>query len=105
MGDHRSASADSREHMSDKYSGTIGVSDVIGKAAMIVWPVSRFGFLAPDIQGEGAEGAVDAAGALLAGRPPAYRAGRRPSCGAGRQLRRRRRNRHRRSDHSLRYSV
>ena len=32
-------------HNSDKYSGTIGVDDVIGKAAIIVWPVSRFGLL------------------------------------------------------------
>ena len=45
MGDHRSASADSRMHIGDKYSGTIGVDDVIGKAAIIVWPVSRFGLL------------------------------------------------------------
>ena len=45
MGDHRSASADSRAHISDQYSGTIGVDDVIGKAAMIVWPLSRFGVL------------------------------------------------------------
>ena len=53
MGDHRSASADSREHMGDKYSGTIGVDDVIGKAALIVWPISRFGIVhAPDIQGQ-----------------------------------------------------
>ena len=52
MGDHRSASADSRAHIGDKYSGTIGVDDVIGKAAVIVWPVSRFGLLdSPDIQG------------------------------------------------------
>ena len=52
MGDHRSASADSKVHMGDQYSGTIGVDDVIGKAAMIVWPVSRFGMLdSPDIQG------------------------------------------------------
>jgi signal peptidase I len=59
MGDHRSASADSREHRSDKYSGTIGVSDVIGKAAMIVWPVNRFGLLgSPDIQGADAAGAA-----------------------------------------------
>jgi signal peptidase I len=57
MGDHRSASADSREHVRDRYSGTIGVSDVIGKAAMIVWPVSRFGFLgSPDIQSTTAAG-------------------------------------------------
>jgi signal peptidase I len=52
MGDHRSASADSREHVGDKYSGTIGVDDVIGKASVIVWPPSRIGLLDdPDIQG------------------------------------------------------
>jgi signal peptidase I len=52
MGDHRSASADSRSHIGDRYGGTIGVDDVIGKAALIVWPVSRFTVLhAPDIQG------------------------------------------------------
>jgi signal peptidase I len=51
MGDHRSASADSKQHMTDRYSGTIAVDDVIGKAALIVWPVSRFGTLdSPDIQ-------------------------------------------------------
>ena len=52
MGDHRSASADSKQHMTDRYSGTIAVDDVIGKAALIVWPISRFGTLdSPDIQG------------------------------------------------------
>jgi signal peptidase I len=68
MGDHRSASADSREHMGDRYSGTIGVSDVIGKAAMIVWPVSRFGLLdSPDIQGtDNSAAGVAAAGAPYA---------------------------------------
>jgi signal peptidase I len=51
MGDHRSASADSREHVGDKYSGTIAVDDVIGKAALIVWPLDRFTLLDnPDIQ-------------------------------------------------------
>ena len=51
MGDHRSASADSRAHVLDKYSGTIAVDDVIGKAAVIVWPLSRFTLLdSPDIQ-------------------------------------------------------
>jgi signal peptidase I len=58
MGDHRSASADSRAHVGDRYSGTISVNDVIGKAAVIVWPVSRFGLLhSPDIQGTEAAGA------------------------------------------------
>ncbi|MGY1808432.1 signal peptidase I [Blastococcus sp. SYSU D00669] len=57
MGDHRSASADSRNHVGDEYSGTIAVSDVIGKAAVIVWPLDRFGLLAsPDIQGLEAAG-------------------------------------------------
>src|SRR3954469_12320106 len=51
MGDHRAASADSRSHVSDKYSGTVAVDDVIGKAAVIVWPLNRFGLLDdPDIQ-------------------------------------------------------
>jgi signal peptidase I len=64
MGDHRSASADSREHVSDRYSGTIGVDDVIGKAALIVWPVSRFGVVhSPDIQD------VEAAAALAPATP------------------------------------
>jgi signal peptidase I len=62
MGDHRSASADSRSHLGDRYGGTIGVDDVIGKAAVIVWPISRFGLLdSPDIQGtdQAAEGPAD----------------------------------------------
>jgi len=58
MGDHRAASADSRSHVTDKYSGTIAVDDVIGKAAVIVWPIDRFGLLdSPDIQGTEAAGA------------------------------------------------
>jgi signal peptidase I len=61
MGDHRSASADSKVHMGDQYSGTVGVDDVIGKAAMIVWPVGRFGLLdSPDIQGTEASAASSA---------------------------------------------
>src|SRR3954465_14706919 len=69
MGDHRSASADSKAHIGDKYSGTIGVDDVIGKAAVIVWPISRFDFLdSPDIQGQDADAA--AAGPELASVAP-----------------------------------
>jgi signal peptidase I len=57
MGDHRSASADSRRHVSDQYSGTIAVDDVIGKGALIVWPLDRFTLLdSPDIQGTDVEG-------------------------------------------------
>ncbi len=52
MGDHRSASADSKAHLGDEYSGTVAVDDVVGKAALIVWPLDRVGTLAsPDIQG------------------------------------------------------
>ena len=66
MGDHRSASADSKAHLGDKYGGTIGVDDVIGKAAVIVWPVSRFGLLdSPDIQGSDT-GALAASAAPVA---------------------------------------
>jgi signal peptidase I len=61
MGDHRSASADSKAHIDDRYSGTIGVDDVIGKASIIVWPPSRIGLLdSPDIQS--AQAAVPAGG-------------------------------------------
>ena len=61
MGDHRSASADSKAHMGDRYSGTIGVDDVIGKAALIVWPVTRFTLLdSPDIQGTDAQASAAA---------------------------------------------
>ncbi|MGY1604774.1 signal peptidase I [Geodermatophilus sp. SYSU D00815] len=61
MGDHRSASADSRTHVGDEHAGTIAVSDVIGKAAVIVWPLDRFGLLdSPDIQGTEAAGAPGA---------------------------------------------
>jgi signal peptidase I len=80
MGDHRSNSADSRAHMTDVYKGTIGVDDVIGKAAIIVWPVSRFGLLhSPDIQGTqaGAEAALPAAVGLAGAVPVVARRRRR----------------------------
>jgi signal peptidase I len=67
MGDHRSASADSKVHMGDRYAGTVGVDDVIGKAAVVVWPVSRFGLLdAPDIQGVEAAGIPTGGAAVVA---------------------------------------
>ena len=44
MGDHRRLGGLEGPHR-DQYSGTIGVDDVIGKAAMIVWPINRFGML------------------------------------------------------------
>lgn len=69
MGDHRSASADSRSHVNDQYAGTVAVDDVVGKAAVIVWPLSRFGTLdSPDIQG--AAPAVQLTGAAAVAVPP-----------------------------------
>ncbi|MGY1694883.1 MULTISPECIES: signal peptidase I [unclassified Geodermatophilus] len=66
MGDHRSASADSRSHVGDRYGGTIAVDDVIGKAALIVWPIDRFGTLdSPDIQGTEAAAAGGAIGGAV----------------------------------------
>jgi signal peptidase I len=71
MGDHRSASADSKQHISDRYSGTIAVDDVIGKAALIVWPLGRFGGLdSPDIQGTEAAAAAAATSGLVASVAP-----------------------------------
>ena len=43
MGDHRSISADSTKHLTDRYGGTVAESAVIGKASLIVWPPSRLG--------------------------------------------------------------
>lgn len=51
MGDNRAGSADSRSHVDDGDFGTIPVDNVIGRATVIVWPVSRLDWLgSPDIQ-------------------------------------------------------
>src|ERR687894_2246921 len=69
MGDHRSASADSKAHIGDEWSGTVAVDDVVGKAALIVWPLDRFGTLgSPDIQGTEAAG-VPVSGAAAVAAP------------------------------------
>jgi signal peptidase I len=49
MGDHRSDSSDSRAHLGDPGGGMVRLDDVIGRAGMIYWPLSRIGGLAtPD---------------------------------------------------------
>jgi len=54
MGDHRDQSADSRVHIDDRDHGTIAVDDVVGKAFVIIWPVSRWSTLGtPDTFGGG----------------------------------------------------
>jgi signal peptidase I len=45
MGDNRSVSYDSRGHMGDPGGGTIPESGVLGRAFVIIWPPSRWGFL------------------------------------------------------------
>ena len=45
MGDNRGNSADSRMHMGDPGGGFIPEDDVVGKAWLRVWPVSRMGFM------------------------------------------------------------
>ncbi|WP_055614592.1 signal peptidase I [Streptomyces phaeochromogenes] len=41
MGDHRSNSADSRYHRTEKYNGTIS-EDVVGRAMVIAWPIGHW---------------------------------------------------------------
>jgi signal peptidase I len=45
MGDHRAISYDSRGHTGDPGGGTIPESEVLGRAFVIVWPPSQWGFL------------------------------------------------------------
>jgi signal peptidase I len=45
MGDHRGVSYDSRGHMGDPGGGTIPEDKVVGRAFVIVWPVSRWRIL------------------------------------------------------------
>ena len=42
MGDHRSLSADSREHVDDGHFGTVPEKAVIGRAFAIVWPTGHW---------------------------------------------------------------
>ena len=45
MGDHRSVSYDSRQHLGDPGGGSIPENKIVGRAFMIVWPVNRFRIL------------------------------------------------------------
>jgi signal peptidase I len=40
MGDHRSASADSRAHLGDPGGGTVPINRVIGQVVAVSWPPS-----------------------------------------------------------------
>ncbi len=51
MGDNRNNSADSRRHVADQRTGTVPVSNIIGKARLIVLPLGRWqGISDPDPQ-------------------------------------------------------
>jgi signal peptidase I len=41
LGDHRDESADSRYHLSAGYEGTIPENEVVGRAFVVIWPLSR----------------------------------------------------------------
>ena len=45
MGDHRGVSEDSRAHQTLSGGGTIPVSAVVGRADVIIWPISHWGTL------------------------------------------------------------
>ena len=45
MGDNRYNSADSRYHMDDPGKGFVPLSDVVGKAFVVSWPVSHWSWL------------------------------------------------------------
>ena len=45
MGDHRAASSDSRAHLGDPGGGFVPTDRVIGRAFVVVWPMSHVGVL------------------------------------------------------------
>ncbi|MET9614421.1 signal peptidase I [Kitasatospora indigofera] len=45
MGDHRADSLDSRYHMDQPGGGTVPVSDVVGRAFVVAWPLDRWATL------------------------------------------------------------
>lgn len=47
MGDHRSASADSRAHLGSPGGGMVPLDDVVGRAVWRYWPMDRLGTLTP----------------------------------------------------------
>jgi signal peptidase I len=69
MGDHRSVSYDSRGHRGDPGGGTVPEDKVVGRAFLIVWPVSRWRVLSIPATFEQARlpAAVSPAGASPAG--------------------------------------
>ncbi|MFC4031676.1 signal peptidase I [Streptomyces polygonati] len=53
MGDHRQDSLDSRYHQQDKNHGFVPVGNVVGRAVVVAWPVTRWATLpVPDTFGQ-----------------------------------------------------
>jgi signal peptidase I len=42
MGDHRQASSDSRYHRNDRHQGMVPVGEVVGRAVVKAWPITRW---------------------------------------------------------------
>ena len=58
MGDHRSASADSRVHLGDPGGGFVPEDSVVGRAMTVVWPLNRISNIPlPDYGAPAPEGA------------------------------------------------
>jgi signal peptidase I len=65
MGDNRQDSADSRYHQGDETHGFVPVSDVVGRAFVVAWPVNHWSTLpVPDTFGQSGIAAAAAPGAL-----------------------------------------
>jgi signal peptidase I len=45
MGDNRYNSADSRYHVNDPGKGFVPISNVVGRAFVISWPINRWSWL------------------------------------------------------------
>lgn len=96
MGDHRSASSDSRLNMDNGYDGTVPEDMVIGRAFVVIWPPGNIDALTvPDtFDGQAAPTAVPPPGGLTAAAPLALGvAGALPIVGLRRRVRASRRRR------------
>ncbi len=90
MGDHRDMSSDSRAHLGDPGGGTVPESKVIGRAFVIIWPVSHWSWLSNPATYDQA-GLTKTAALAVAGSPLALGlAGAVPLVGLRRGFRRRR---------------
>jgi signal peptidase I len=61
LGDHRGASSDSRAYLANADNGTVPIDQVIGRAFVVVWPLSHAGVLSvPDTFDGGLAAAMSA---------------------------------------------